>query len=125
MAQKKNRQQQAIEALLECDTISAAATKSGVPRRTLTSWLRDDLDFQRALSEARERAYGLALGRLAKAANKAVTTLILGMDGTEITQNQRMCARDILTFASQARGEDVRVLADEIKTMLREMEAHE
>jgi len=121
MAQKERRQDRAIEALLECDTVSAAAAKSGVPRRTLNNWLREDLEFQRAFAAARERTFGLAVGRLAKAANRAVTILIRGMEGEEISQGQRMCARDILTFASQARAEDVRVLADEIKAMLKDM----
>lgn len=121
MANLKSRQLRAIEALLEAPTVSAACHQTGIPRRTIENWLREDLEFQRAFAAARERAFGLAIGRLAKAANKAVTILIRGMEGEEISQGQRMCARDILTFASQARAEDVRVLADEIKAMLKEM----
>jgi len=101
-------------------TVAAACVKSNIPRRTIENWLRDNLEFRKAFSDARERTFGLALGRLAKAANEAVTCLVDGMQGQNVSHVQRLCARDILTFAAQARTEDVRTLADEIKEMLQE-----
>lgn len=106
MSQTKKRQSEAIKALLEADSISAAAEQAGVCRRTLYRWL-DDPGFQAALREARKRPYVVAMSRLCQLANKAVTVLSRALDGEPVTKNAFLAARAVLEFAGTVRADDL------------------
>lgn len=70
----RNREK-AIKALLEHDTISAAAKAAGVSEATLWRWLKQT-DFSRAYKEAKKQILDHALGRLQNATNGAIKALI-------------------------------------------------
>jgi hypothetical protein len=57
------RQARAIEALLSSASITEAAERSGIGRRTLHTWL-DDSDFRASLASAESDAIGAAVRRL-------------------------------------------------------------
>ncbi len=69
-------QRRAIEALLSEASIEAAATASGVPRRTLHRWLAEDVAFTAALRAAQDRAIDAAVSRLSGGAGNAADVLV-------------------------------------------------
>ena len=48
----EQKQQAALMALLECNTLTDAAKKAGIARRTLYSYIHNDIAFARAYDEA-------------------------------------------------------------------------
>lgn len=54
MAKIRNRAR-ALDALLDSRTFTEAAEKAGITRKTLYSYLRDDVEFARAYKAAQER----------------------------------------------------------------------
>jgi hypothetical protein len=73
LAPKKMR---ALTALLEYPTIVAAAESAGVGQRTLTRWMTEDEEFQRALTAAQTRALDQTITRLSAGGPIAADTLI-------------------------------------------------
>lgn len=57
----EQKKKNALDALLESGTLTEAAEKAGISRKTLYNYMRTDTDFARAYKEARER---LTLERL-------------------------------------------------------------
>lgn len=56
MATKANANKaRALDALLDSRTFTEAAEKAGIARKTLYSYLRDDVEFARAYKSAQER----------------------------------------------------------------------
>ena len=53
---KRKNQDEALSALMSCDTLSAAAKEAGIDRRTLYGYLHDDEAFARAYQQKRELA---------------------------------------------------------------------
>lgn len=121
MAQLHPRHERAIVALLTARSVLSACKKTGIPRRTMENWLRDP-DFANAYKRARHRVFNNAVGRLCQAANRATSTLIDGMRGKEITHMQRLCARDILTFARDGLSADIDLRMTEIEARIEQLE---
>ena len=117
MAQLTPRQERAIVALLKARSVSLACKRCGVARRTMENWLRTP-DFVAAYKSARQRVFGNAQGRLCQESTRAANILIDGMRGKPITNMQRLCARDILTFAREGLNADTSLRVDEIETKL-------
>ncbi len=55
MAKNDQKKAAALEALLPSSTLTEAAEKAGVDRRTLYGYLHNDIDFARAYEEARNQ----------------------------------------------------------------------
>lgn len=55
MSKSEQKKQAALEALLESSTLTEAAEKAGIDRRTLYNYLHNDIDFARAYDEIRDR----------------------------------------------------------------------
>jgi hypothetical protein len=68
--------EKAIAALLECDTVEAAAARARVGQRTLQLWLRDGAEFRQQYRAARARLLDGALLRLQRGAQAAAETLV-------------------------------------------------
>ena len=117
MAQLNPRQERAIVALLKARSVLLACKRCGVARRTMENWLRTP-DFVAAYKSARQRVFGNAQGRLCQEATRAANVLIDGMRGKSITSMQRLCARDILTFAREGLNADVNERMDEVEDKL-------
>ena len=69
------KQEQAVAALLEESTLTAAAARVKVGERTLRNWLREP-GFHAAYRRARRELVESAIGRLQAAAGLAVDTLL-------------------------------------------------
>jgi hypothetical protein len=87
----------AIAALLENETIAAAAKTAKIGRTTLYEWLKDP-EFAAALNEGREMIFIEALDALKTAAKMATDRLIQIMGSDDIGQ-ARLAAVAILRYS--------------------------
>lgn len=98
---RRNRQEQALIALLEQPTIREAAEVSGISQPTLFRYLQD-ASFREEYHKAKRLLLEAALGDLQKASSEAVATLREVLANTEAGASSRVqAARAILGFAIQ------------------------
>lgn len=71
---RSRKQEQAIAALLECQTVKQAAERAGVGETTRRGWLKLP-DFREAYHEARRECVDRAVARLEKGFELAVAVL--------------------------------------------------
>lgn len=55
MAKSDQKRQAALAALMDSSTLTEAAEKAGISRRTLYNYLHNDIEFARAYDEIRDR----------------------------------------------------------------------
>jgi len=95
-----NRQQAAIIALLSAPTLRDASKKSGIPERTIYTWMKSDTAFQSAYRQARRDSVQVAIGRLQRISADAVETIKAIMKSEESNASVRLAAaKTILDFA--------------------------
>lgn len=82
MAKLTHNQRKALEALLSSRTITDAAAKCGLTRRTLSKYLGDP-DFLLELRQRQDQLLDAAVAALAGLAGKAVGTLEGNLDSPE------------------------------------------
>lgn len=84
MAAKRNQEprdlkkQAALEALMECSTLTEAAEKAGISRKTLYSYIRHDRDFSWAYSDLQDQATIRAM-ESAQAMRERASSVILAL----------------------------------------------
>jgi hypothetical protein len=71
---RSRRQERAIAALLECDSLGAAAEQAGIAKSTLSRWLTEP-QFSEAYRNARGQLLSAAINRLRKLSRNAVDVL--------------------------------------------------
>lgn len=110
------QQEAAITALISEPTITAAAVKAGVNRRTIYNYL-DRPEFQEAYKEARRAVYGNAQARLQVEAEASVATLAAIRDAADVPASTRLqAAYKILDLAHTAHDlTEIEDLVDRIK----------
>ncbi len=86
------RQAEALAALLSERTIADAATKAGVPKRTLEHWLYEDEDFREAYDSACMAATETACNRLRLCAERAIATLEKNLTARRVADQNRAAA---------------------------------
>lgn len=64
MSKSDQKKAAALAALMECSTLSAAAERAGISRKSLYNYIREDYDFARAYKALQEEAATSALERL-------------------------------------------------------------
>ncbi len=94
------RQQRAVLAILETQTMEAAAKAAGVARVTLYEWEKLPA-FKDALGEARTELYREGMGALKGATAKAVRRLVELLDSRN-ENTRRLTARDVLALGVRA-----------------------
>lgn len=100
LSQNKAR---ALEALLDCATFTEAAEKAGITRKTLYSYMRDDVEFARAYKEAQERLTLETLDSIADERRRAKGVILAIMDDEEQPGAVRLrAAQSILDAAKTA-----------------------
>lgn len=96
------KQEQAIAALLTCQTIAAAANTAGIGEATLFRWLQLD-DFQKAYRSARWQAVSQAITQIQSATSGAVATLCeIAGDRNAPATTRVTAAKSILDLALKA-----------------------
>jgi hypothetical protein len=88
-----NKFDRVIEALLSTATVTEAAKKAGIGRRTITRWIADDPDFRERLQQARRDLLQHGSGRLCALMGEAVTVVAKGLAGETITKSAYLCAK--------------------------------
>jgi len=91
----------AIAALLETNTITAAAKQTGIAEKSLRNWLKEP-DFVGEYRDARRALVTQATDRLAKSCREAVDTLTDIMQHSENDAPRVTAARAILDYAYKA-----------------------
>lgn len=103
----------ALAALLECDTLSAAAERAEISRKTLYNYIREDHDFSRAYRGMMEEAAAGTLERLQEQETRAaeVVSSIL-QDEAQPAGIRLKAAHEIMAAAARQR-ETVAAMAAE------------
>ena len=97
------KHEQAIAALLTCDSITAAAAACGIAEATLHRWLKDKSAFQAAYREARRAVVQFAVVQVQRATAEAVETLRAVMHDSASPASARVsAAKTILDTAIKA-----------------------
>ncbi len=105
---KQQNKAKALEALLECNTLTEAAEKAGISRRTLYGYIRYEKDFATAYKTARERVQLEQLDQIAADRKRAQATIFEIMEDKEQPAAVRLkAAQSIIdsTAAAQASAE--------------------
>lgn len=101
----------ALDALLDSATFTEAAEKAGISRKTLYSYMRDDLEFARAFKAAQER---LTLERISaiEAERKRATDIIFAImdDATQPGAVRLKAAQTILEAATTAQAQAAAII---------------
>ena len=113
-------QLKAIMALLEHATVEKAARACGTHKNTIYKWLREDVQFQDAWREARQKAFSATVARLQAASSGAVDTLVdIAEDPTQPGAARVSASRTILDYAVKAIAvEDLATDIEELKAGL-------
>ena len=98
---KQQQKQNALDALLDSNTLKEAAEKAGISRKTLYNYMRTDTDFARAYKEARERLTLERLDAAEKERKQAKDTILAIMNDTEQSSAVRLRAAQLIIDAGQ------------------------
>ncbi len=102
MAKQKQKQEQAVAALISSSSIAEAAQVAGIGERTLYTWLSDKA-FAEQYRTARREVVGQALAQLQRVSSLAVTTLSEIMADKEAPAGSRVNAsKAVLDLALKA-----------------------
>jgi hypothetical protein len=115
------KQEQAIIALLQANTITSAAKQAGIGDATLLRWLQMP-EFKEKYREAKQQAISQAVTRLQQAAGRAVDALEEIMADPEAREAARVsAARAVLELAFKAvETDDLTARIEKLEQMLLE-----
>ena len=101
MAKANQRKDAALAALLDSSTLTEAADKAGISRRTLYGYLHHDIDFARAYDEARNRQAIAYMDELTARRERAQGVIMGLMEDEKQPASIRLkAAQTILTAAA-------------------------
>lgn len=101
----------ALAALLESDTLTAAAEKAEISRKTLYNYIRYDLEFAKAYESLREQEAISALERMEQQRERASGVILSIMDDAEQPGAVRLKAAQAIMEAAAKQGAIVASLA--------------
>jgi len=118
--EKQSRlREQAIAALLETSTITAAANRIGVDESTLRAWLKAP-DFAEEYLDARRAVMAQATDRLADACTDAVASLVDVTKNSESDGARVSASKAVLDYAYKA--VELEDLSDRMGRLEKELE---
>ena len=101
MSRNLNKER-ALAAMLECNTLTEAADKAQITRKTLYNYIRNDEDFGAAYRAARDQIALEQMDTLNNGKERATMLLLELMDDTEQPASLRIkAAQTILTAATK------------------------
>lgn len=102
MAKSDQKRQAALAALMESSTLTEAAEKAGIDRRTLYNYLHNDLEFARAYDEIRDRQAVAFMDDLTERRQRAHAVIMELLEDAEQPAAIRLkAAQTILTAAAE------------------------
>lgn len=113
MANSKSEQkrQAALAALMSSNTLSEAAEKAGIDRRTLYNYLHNDIDFARAYDEMRNMQAVDLLDEMTARKQQASAVIMDLMNDTEQPGAVRLKAAQSILEAAAAQNDIVTNIA--------------
>lgn len=108
MANSKQKKDAALEALLDSDSLSEAAEKAGIARRTLYGYIHNDVDFARAYEQARNRQAVACMDALAAHRERAYQVIADMLEDITQPAGIRLKAAQVILAAA---GEQARIVA--------------
>lgn len=116
MAKNDQKQAAALAALLESSTLTEAAEKAGISRKTLYNYIRTDFEFSKAYKSLREQEAISALERLEEQRERASGVILSIMDDEEQPGMVRLkAAQAILEAAEEKRSLVACIAADNVQ----------
>lgn len=101
MAKSDQKKSAALEALLDSSSMTEAANKAGISRRTMYNYLHNDIDFARAYAEARNRQAVAYMDELTARRDRAQDFIMGLLDDEKQPASIRLkAAQSILTAAA-------------------------
>lgn len=100
MAKNDQKRQAALAALMDSSTLTEAAEKAGISRRTMYGYLHNDIDFARAYDEARNRQAIAYMDALTARRERAQAVIMDLLEDTEQPAAIRLKAAQAILSAA-------------------------
>lgn len=113
------KKMKAVLALCQCSTISAAAVEAKVNRKTLGRWMREDLEFQKALQESRRLLLQHGSTRICGMLSRALDVLRDTLAGDAVGKDQYLSARFVIETGLGLQQDDVETRVCELENRVR------
>ncbi len=113
MAKSDQKRQAALAALMDSSTLTEAAEKAGISRRTLYNYLRNDLEFARAYDEMRDMQAVSLLDEMTERRRQASAVIMDLMNDTEQPGVVRLKAAQAILEAAAEQNRIVGSIASE------------
>ena len=117
MAAKRNQEprdpkkQAALEALLESSTLTEAAEKAGISRKTLYTYIRHDWDFSRAYKDMQDQSAIRAMESAQAARERASSVILSIMEDEKQPAAIRLKAAQAILEEGSKRGDQIMEIA--------------
>lgn len=109
---KEANKGKALAALLDSNTFTEAAEKAGISRKTLYSYMRDDLDFAKAYKAAQERLTLEHLETIEADRQRAKNAIFAIMEDSKQPGTVRLKAAQSILDAATAAANKAEVIAN-------------
>ena len=96
MAKSDQKQSAALQALIECKTLTEAAEKAGISRKTLYNYVRNDVQFARTYRQIIDETATEAAEAVEERANRATDTIEQIMNDQEQPASTRLKAAEMI-----------------------------
>ncbi len=113
MAKSDQKKAAALAALLESNTLTEAAEKAGISRKTLYTYIREDFEFSKAYKSLREQEAISALERMEQQRERASGVLLSIMNDEEQPGMVRLKAAQAIMEAGDKQRSIVASIAEE------------
>lgn len=113
MAKSDQKRQAALAALMDSSTLTEAAEKAGISRRTLYNYLRNDIEFARAYDEMRDMQAVSLLDEMTERRRQASAVIMDLMNDTEQPGVVRLKAAQAILEAAAEQNRIVGSIASE------------
>lgn len=116
MANSEQKKAQALTALMDSGTLTAAAEKAGISRRTLYAYIHEDMTFARAYKEAQAQAAIEQLDGISEARQQA-TGVIAGImqDEKQPAAVRLKAAQSVFTISEAYQKRAEGIIADNVE----------
>ena len=101
MTKSEQKKQAALVALTQSSSLTEAAEKAGIDRRTLYNYLHNDIDFTRAYEEIRSRQAVSYMDELTEQRQRAHAVIMELLEDTEQPASIRLKAAQVILTAAE------------------------
>jgi len=114
---KKGR---AVLALCQASTVGDAASAAGLSRRQLQRYIHEDVNFQRALLQARVGFLRHGTARICGMVGRAIDVLGNALSGIDVDKNAFLSARFVIETALAIQEQDLDLRVSQLEERVRQ-----